>query len=68
MPAAPDLLLARLITLAQGAGKRYLNLGLDINPGVRGFKEKWGAVPFLAHVACTWERPRAAWEEVLAGV
>ncbi len=68
VPGASDLLLARLIGLAQEAGKRYLNLGLGINPGVRGFKEKWGAVPFLPHVACTWERPRAAWEEMLAGV
>ncbi len=68
VPGASDLLLARLIALAQGAGKRYVNLGLGINAGVRGFKEKWGAQPFLAHVACAWERPRAAWEEALAGV
>ncbi len=66
VPGASDLLLARLIELARAAGKRYLNLGLGINAGVRGFKEKWGAMPFLPHLACAWERPRAAWEEALA--
>ena len=67
VPGASDLLLARLIELARAAGKRTLNLGLGINAGVRGFKEKWGATPFLPHVACVRERPRAAWEEVVAG-
>lgn len=66
VPGASDLLLARLIELARAVGKRYLNLGLGINVGVRGFKEKWGATPFLPHLACAWERPRAAWEEMLA--
>ncbi|MCX7668600.1 MAG: hypothetical protein N2439_00820 [Anaerolineae bacterium] len=64
VPGASDLLLARLIELARAAGKRYLNLGLGIHAGVSRFKEKWGATPFLTHVACTWERPRPAWEEV----
>lgn len=68
VPGASDLLLARLIELARAAGKRYLNLGLGINAGVRGFKEKWGARPFLTHVACTWERPRPAWEEMWGAV
>lgn len=67
-PHASDLLTATMIALAQAAGKRWLDLGLGINAGVRGFKEKWGAAPFLPHVSCTWERPRAVWEEVLAGV
>ncbi len=68
VPGASDLLLARLIAEAEARGKRYLNLGLGINPGVSRFKEKWGATPFLAHVSCAWERPRGAWEEMLAGV
>jgi len=65
VPGASDLLLARLMDAAQARGKRYLNLGLGINPGVAHFKEKWGAMPFLAHVACVWERPQRAWEQAL---
>lgn len=64
VPGASDLLLARLIELAQAAGKRTLNLGLGISAGVRGFKEKWGATPFLPHITCAWERPVSAWEEI----
>lgn len=66
VPGASDLLLARLIELAQAAGKRTLNLGLGINAGVRSFKEKWGAEPFLPYVACAWERPVSAWEEMVS--
>ncbi|MGC8782117.1 MAG: hypothetical protein ACP5UQ_14745, partial [Anaerolineae bacterium] len=68
VPGASDLLLAQLIELARATGKRYLNLGLGIHAGVRNFKEKWGAMPFLAHVTCAWERPRAVWEEVWGAV
>ena len=47
VPGASDLLLCEMAKRAQAAGKRVLNLGLCINPGVRRFKLKWGAVPFL---------------------
>ncbi len=65
VPGTSDLLLARLMEAARARGKRYLNLGLGINAGVAHFKEKWGATPFLAHVACVWERPQRVWEQAL---
>ncbi|HYL82369.1 MAG TPA: hypothetical protein VEU07_16245 [Candidatus Acidoferrum sp.] len=49
LPGASDLLLDALIATARTEGKRFLNLGLGINPGVRGFKEKWGGEIFLPY-------------------
>jgi hypothetical protein len=54
VPGASDLLLDAVITAAQSEGKRYLNLGLGINPGVRRFKEKWGGQPFLPYEYCRY--------------
>lgn len=65
VPGASDLLLARLISEAQARSKHYVNLGLGINQGVRHFKEKWGATPFLPHHTCVIERPPKAWEDAL---
>jgi hypothetical protein len=47
VPGASDLLFDEMIRLAQAQGKGAMNLGLGITPGVRSFKEKWGALPFL---------------------
>ncbi len=52
VPGASDMLLARVIEQAKQSGKRYINLGLGINPGVAFFKEKWGGVIFLRHSFC----------------
>jgi hypothetical protein len=41
-----------VIRTAQEQGKRFLNLGLGINAGVRHFKEKWGGTPFLNYEYC----------------
>jgi hypothetical protein len=49
VPGASDLLLARVIEQAVAEGKKFVNLGLGINPGVAAFKTKWGGVPFLPH-------------------
>lgn len=65
VPGASDLLLARLIAEAQTRSCRYVNLGLGINQGVRRFKEKWGATPFLPHHSCVVERSASAWEDAL---
>jgi hypothetical protein len=51
VPGATDLLFYEMAKLAVKAGKRRLNLGLGVNDGVRRFKEKWGAKPFLR---CDW--------------
>ncbi len=56
VPGASDLLLFEMIRMAQKAGKRYLNLGLGISPGVRRFKAKWGAEPFLPHLSLSLRR------------
>jgi len=53
VPGACDLLFFEMARLAEAEEKKTLNLGLGINAGVRRFKEKWGAVPFLPHVAAT---------------
>jgi hypothetical protein len=49
VPGASDLLFYTLVDLAREWGKRYINTGLGINPGVERFKSKWGAKPFLAY-------------------
>ncbi|MCX8023279.1 MAG: hypothetical protein N2745_10965 [Syntrophorhabdaceae bacterium] len=47
VPGLSDLLLHFLIKIAREKRKRYVNLGLGINSGIRFFKEKWGGTPFL---------------------
>ncbi len=32
-----------------------MNLGLGVNPGIRRFKEKWGAGRCLPYVETSWE-------------
>ncbi len=49
VPGASDLLLSEVIRQAKIEGKRYLNLGLGINPGVTFFKKKWGGIIFLPY-------------------
>ncbi len=49
VPGASDLLLSEVINQARAEGKKYINLGLGINPGVTFFKKKWGGVAFLPY-------------------
>ena len=51
VPGASDLLFHKMVGKAQDEGKQTLNLGLGIHAGVRRFKEKWGAKPFLTHAS-----------------
>ena len=66
VPGASDLLLSKIIEQARIEDKQYLNLGLGINPGVTFFKTKWGAVPFLAHIACWRQEPArgSLWQDI----
>jgi len=48
VPHASDLLFAKMVERAEAAGKRWLDLGLGVNAGIRRFKEKWGGAPALA--------------------
>jgi hypothetical protein len=52
VPGVSDLLLSEVIQQAKKEGKKYINLGLGINPGVTFFKEKWGGVAFLPYAFC----------------
>jgi hypothetical protein len=58
IPGASDLLLSSVIQQAIAEGKKYINLGLGINPGVMFFKEKWGGVVFLPNAFCLYHPPR----------
>jgi hypothetical protein len=52
VPGASDLLLFEVVEQAKKERKKYINLGLGINPGVTFFKKKWGGVAFLPYVSC----------------
>jgi hypothetical protein len=49
VPGSSDLLFREIIRQAQRENKRYINMGLGINPGVTFFKTKWGGKPFLPY-------------------
>jgi hypothetical protein len=54
-PGAADLLLSGLLDAARERGQTRMNLGLGVNAGIRFFKRKWGAEPFLPYVEASWE-------------
>lgn len=68
VPGASDLLFHEMTLLAQGKGKRAINLGLGINPGVTHFKEKWGATPFLPCVSALIRRRSGRLMSLLTGL
>jgi len=54
VPGASDLLLFEVIQQAKTERKKYINLGLGINPGVTFFKRKWGGGVFLPYSFCLY--------------
>jgi len=58
VPGASDLLLSEVIKQARTESKKYINLGLGINPGVTFFKKKWRGVPFLPYASCFYHLKR----------
>jgi len=68
VPGASDLLLWEMARLAGDEGKRYLNLGLGVNSGIRRFKEKWGAIPFLPYSWATIQRKRRGLLAIIRGM
>jgi len=56
VPGASDLLFSEMVNLAQTEGKKTINLGLGINPGIRRFKDKWGGMPFLPYASALVHR------------
>jgi hypothetical protein len=65
VPGASDLLLSAVMQQAIAKGKKYVNLGLGISPGVAFFKEKWGGTAFLPHCFCLYHPPRKGFLEML---
>ncbi|MFQ6121568.1 MAG: hypothetical protein ACE5LA_00690 [Dehalococcoidales bacterium] len=65
VPGASDLLFHKMVGLAQEEGKKAINLGLGIHPGVSHFKEKWGATPFLPYTSCLLRRQPERMEGLL---
>ena len=65
IPGASDLLLSAVMQQAIAEGKKYINLGLGINPGVTFFKKKWRGVAFLPHAFCLYHPPRKDLMEML---
>lgn len=56
VPSASDLLFNEFIKIAREKGKKYINMGLGINEGIRKFKEKWGGRPFLDYEFCAYPK------------
>jgi hypothetical protein len=68
VPGASDLLLCEMARLAVEGGKSHLNLGLGVNSGIRRFKEKWGAIPFLPYNWATIQRKRRGLLSTIRGM
>ena len=49
------MVLSGLLQEARERGQTRMNLGLGISEGIRFFKRKWGAEPFLPCVEVSWE-------------
>jgi len=65
VPGDSDLLLSEVIQQAKRERKKYINLGLGINPGVTFFKKKWGGVAFLPYASCLYHPLRKEHLEAL---
>lgn len=58
-PGSADLVLSSLLDEALQRGHSRMNLGLGVCAGIRFFKGKWGAEPFLPYVETSWDlKPR----------
>ena len=57
-PHASDVLFARMIEEAKGAGKGYIHLGLGVNEGIARFKRKWGGFAAFPYVEAQWREER----------
>jgi hypothetical protein len=54
-PGSADLVFSGLLQEARERGQTRMNLGLGVSEGIRFFKRKWGAEPFLPCVEVGWE-------------
>jgi hypothetical protein len=67
VPGTSDALFEEMVNLALSGGKRYINLGLGINEGVRFFKKKWGGKPFLPYYFYEWEPRKSIVDLIFEG-
>lgn len=63
VPHAMDALFAAMLEIAKKNGKRFIHLGLGVNPGILRFKRKWGAVPSLPYRMAQWSSEKDAEKE-----
>ena len=56
VPGMSDLLVSEMIDLGRRSGRRYINMGLGVNEGIRRFKQKWGAADFLDYAFLSYQR------------
>jgi hypothetical protein len=54
-PGSADLTFSGLLQEAQQRGQSRMNLGLGVSEGIRFFKRKWAAEPFLPYVETNWQ-------------
>ncbi len=54
-PHTSDYLMSELIRISQDMDKKFINLGLGVNEGIRRFKEKWGAIKSLKYEVYEYE-------------
>jgi len=54
VPHASDFLFHEMVALARETGKREINLGLGVNPGIARFKTKWGGIPGDGYQSCEY--------------
>jgi hypothetical protein len=64
-PGSTDLLLSALLEEAGVRGHMRMNLGLQINPGIRFFKSKWGESTKLPYVEVSWDIAQASFSTCL---
>ncbi|WP_028306427.1 hypothetical protein [Desulfitibacter alkalitolerans] len=56
VPGTSDLLLYEMVQLAKKKGKKYINMGLGINKGIKKFKEKWGAKNLIGYNFMSYQK------------
>jgi len=52
IPGASDLLFFEMVQMSKVYDKRYIHLGLGVNPGIERFKKKWGGSATQTYEMC----------------
>lgn len=60
IPGASDLLFFEMIQMSKVYDKRYIHLGLGVNPGIERFKKKWGGSPTQTYEMCVLDFRKAS--------